>query len=103
MLFESDGDLLSDFAKDLDAGSQLVVMPIARMDVEWIARAYPGPVIFYPPGVVNLDDLNIVPNRKMTSVLAELASEASGIDESILRKHPLVAFAYKLDWPEVRL
>lgn len=103
MLFESEGDLLSDFAKYIDVGSQLVLMPIARMNVEWVARAYPGPVILYPPGAVNLEDLNIVPNRKMTSVLAELASEASGIDEPILRKHPLVAFPYKLNWSEVRL
>ncbi len=101
MLFESAGDLLSDFA-DVNGADHLVVMPIARTHVEWSARAYPGPTIFYPPGDVELERLNIIPNREDTASLAERCSWASGIDESVLGKHPLVAFPYKLDWTRIR-
>jgi len=102
MLFDSSGNLLSDFVTDLDTAGHLVVMPIARIDVEWTARAYPGPVIFYPAGDVDLENLNIVANRKDSTSLAEVHSHASGVDEATLREHPLVAFPYKLNWAELR-
>lgn len=102
MLIESDGDLLFDFAEDLGAGKTLVAMPIARVDVEWTARAYPGPVVFYPPGAVDLDKLHIVENRETTSSLAEESSRASGIAASVLDRHPLVAFPFELSWSALR-
>jgi hypothetical protein len=102
VLFESEGDLLLDFAEPLEIGNHLIVMPIARVNIEWDARMYPGPVVFYPPAAVDLGNLNIVANRTTSSSLAEYSSAASGVDESIFRTHSLVAFPYALNWSEVR-
>lgn len=52
---EPEGDLLREFEAFLEAGCNLVVMPIARVHLEWWALSYPRGVTFYPPGWVNLE------------------------------------------------
>lgn len=102
MSSESEGNLLHDFSEHLVPGKLLVLMPIARVEVELPPLTYPGPVIFYPAGFANLDDLNIVPNNKEASTIADFASHASGITEETICQHSLVAFPYTLDWSEFR-
>lgn len=101
MLFETSGDLLSDFSTGLSAGKHLVLMPLSRMSVEWSARIYPGPVVFYPLADVNLAPLNVVSNSKASRSLAEVCSAASGVEASTFLDHPVVAFVREFDWEAV--
>jgi hypothetical protein len=99
---ESDGNLLEDYASFLNDGALLAVMPVARLHVEWSPLVFPGNVIFYPKGYAELGDLGIVPNNPHSKSLAEHASAASGINEDILLRHPLVAFPFRSDWGQLR-
>lgn len=95
------GELLPTFQWFLENGSNLAVMPIGRVHVERIV-VFPGPIIFYPPGWLDLDELNIVPNQTNTTSSAELASAASGITRAVLNQHSLVVFPCKFDWQAFR-
>lgn len=102
MLFNSEGNLLEDYKEFIGTGAHLVVMPIARVNVEWTARTFPGMITFYPIYVPELPALNIIPNSKNSSSLAEICSEASGVNEDILKRHPLIVFPYRFDWHKFR-
>ncbi len=101
MLVDSDGDLIEDYAAYLKAGSHLAVMPIARVEVGWTPLTYPGGVTFYPTGLADLRNLNVVPISQKTPSLADICSAASGIDTTILSHHPLVVFPYNSDWEQL--
>lgn len=102
MIIESEGNLLEDFRSDIDAGNFLAVMPIARVEVEWSPRQYPGKITFYPAEFVDLNVLGIIPNDKKSSSLAEVCSAASEIDQETLEAHPLVVFPCGFNWNEFR-
>jgi hypothetical protein len=96
-----DGDLLPAFQQFLDAGAHLAVLPVARLHVE-SPVAFPGGIAFYPPGEVDFDQMNVVPNRSDTTSLAEHSSAASGITQDVLERHPLVVFSCRFDWRAFR-
>lgn len=98
----SDGDLLEDFASFLRDGALLAVMPVARLHLELFPISFPGNVTFYPNGYAELDKLGIVPNDSASNSLAERASAASGIDEDIFARHPVVAFPFRSEWQQLR-
>jgi hypothetical protein len=92
-----EGDVLPSFRFFLSRGAKLVIMPIARLHVDRTV-VFPGAITFYPPGVADLESLNIIQNRRNTTSLAEHSSAASGIDRDILEHHPLVVFPCQFDW-----
>lgn len=96
-----DGDILPAFHRFFDNGLNLAVMPIARLHIERTI-AFPGPIIFYPAGMLNIDQLNLIPNKKANSSLAELCSASSGITRETLEHHPLLAFPCQFDWHVMR-
>lgn len=91
------GDLLSEYEEVLTLGYHLAIMPVARLELSHPV-AFPGMVCFYPPGTVELDALGVVPNREGSASFAERCSYASGIDQKIFQKHPLVVFPCWFDW-----
>ena len=91
------GNLLVAFRSLLDNGANLVAMPIARVNVE-NTIVFPGPVTFYPPGFVDLEKLNLIPNDEQSRSLAEHSSAASGITLDVLERHPLVVIPCRFDW-----
>lgn len=97
-LRDRDGNLLDDYAEVIDSGTQSCVMPIARIHLEWFALPFPGGMTFYPPGHLDLEDLNVVPNDSNAKSLVESCSAASGVTEEALAGHTLVAFPYRFDW-----
>jgi len=99
---EYTGELLEDYAAYLAIGSHLAIMPISRVEVEWFPKNYPAGITFYPAGYVNLDILNINPNDPNSRSLAEFCSAASGIDQAILERHPLIVFPCTFDWSSFR-
>lgn len=100
-LLDSDGNLLDDYAEVIETGARLCVLPIARTHLEWSALTFPGGITFYPPGHVDLDILNVVPNRGDSKSLAESCSAASGVTEETLANHTLVVFPCRFDWDKV--
>lgn len=102
MFDEYTGELLEDYKVYLKAGACLVVMPISRVDVEWFPRTYPSGITFYPKSYVNLESLQIKPNDPNSKSLAEATSAASGIDQEILDRHPLIVFPINTDWDNFR-
>jgi len=94
-------DVLAVFEWFLDRGAHLALMPIARVYLDR-SVAFPDAKIFYPSGAIDLDRLNLVPNRLNTDSLAERCSAASGITYEILDKHPLIVFPYFFDWQRFR-
>ena len=99
----SDGNLLEDFASVFCDGMLLVVMPVARLHLEMLPISFPGNVVFYPNGYAELGKLDIVPNDSANNSLAELASAASGIDEEVFARHPVVAFPFRYAWQQLRI
>lgn len=92
-----DGDVIGALRWFTDAGAIIVMFPMARLHVDRPV-VYPGPFLFYPPGTVNLDILNLAPNRGETTSLAEHASFLSGVDREVLDSHPLVVFPLEFNW-----
>ena len=95
------GDILHAYHAFLDAGVSLAVMPITRLHLE-TTIPFPSAITFYPPGVIDLGKLNVIPNRHGTTSLAELGSAASGITCAVLGQHPLIVFPCKVDWQTFR-
>lgn len=94
-----EGDLLTEYEAIRSVeGCHLVVMPIARVHIDWLPIRYPGGYSFYTDGMVNLDALNIIPNKRDSGSLAEACSEASGITQEVLDHHPLVVFPCRFEW-----
>lgn len=102
MLIDSDGDLLQDYKDCLQRGMHLAVMPVARLSLEWSPIAFPAGITFYPDGEALTDRLGIVLNDPNSRILTEQASAASGIDQNILDRHPLVVFPFEFDWQQFR-
>ena len=98
----SDGNLLQDYANDLKGDAHLVVMPVARVFVEWSPCAFPQSVTFYPAGTVDTGKLRVAPNGDDSSSPDEQISSASGVDEDVLSRHSLVVFPHRFDWTEFR-
>jgi hypothetical protein len=96
-----DGDLLTSYKWFLDSGVNLAIMPIDRLHVERTI-VFPGAVTFYPPGWLDLDQLNFIPSQNNTKSLADLCSVASGITLDVLEKHSLVVFPCQFDWEGFR-
>ena len=96
------GDVLSGFQLFLDNGANLVIMPIARVNVDRVF-VFPGAITFYPEGVADIDTLNLTPNRLDTTSLSEICAAASGITSNVLKKHPLVIFPCRFDWQVFRI
>lgn len=96
---EPSGSLLADFSGHGDS-LQLVVMPIARVDLDWIALRFPGNVHFYPQGSIDFGELNVVRDWGGSS-LAARASIAAGVDIATLDEHCLVAFPHRIEWQKV--
>ena len=97
-----DGDLLGRFKPFLDNGCHLVVMPIARVHLEWSPFTYRDLFTFYPPEIADLSSLNIIPNRESSTSLAETSSALSGLTDELLEQLPLVAFPCRLNWESFR-
>ncbi len=102
MLIETDGDLLEDHRALIAQGLHLAVMPVARLALEWSPIQFPGRVTFYPDGEVLTDNLGIVPNDPNSRILSEHASAASGINQDIFDRHPLVVFPFHFEWKQFR-
>lgn len=95
------GDVLRGFQWFLERGANLALMPIARVYVDRPV-VFPSGITFYPPGVADIEALNLIPNRDDTTSLAERCSAASGITAGLLNEHPLVVFPYQFDWNAFR-
>jgi hypothetical protein len=92
-----EGSVLRECGTWLRPGTHLVVMPVARVTLEYPVE-FPGPTIFYPPGVADLASLNVVPNDPKTRSLAEHCSAASRIDRETIEQHVTVALPAPFDW-----
>src|SRR5665213_2993850 len=90
------GDVLRELGPWLAPGIHLVIMPVARIMVEY-AMEFPRHFVFYPQGDVDLALLNIIPNDKGKS-LAHRQSASSGVDEEMIGRQATVAFPIEFDW-----
>lgn len=94
-----EGDLLAEYEaiRGVD-DCHLVVLPVARLQVDWGPIRYPGGFSVYTEGMANLDALNVIPNRGDTRSLAEACSEASGVTQEVFEHHCLVVFPCRFAW-----
>lgn len=99
---DDEGDLVARFQPFLNEGYLLAVMPISRVFLDLSPISYRNCYTFLSPGVANLEQLNIVPNREMNCPLAEGQSAASGVTEETLSELTLVAFPCRGDWTAFR-
>ena len=90
-------DLVSTYEKSFESGYQLAVMPISRVQLEWIVD-FPEGLSFFPSGDAILSNLNCIENRESSPSLAEHCSAATGVDLTLLKKHSLVVFPAKFEW-----
>ncbi len=97
---ERTGRIREDFADYLARGYLIAVLPISRIDIDYSPIEYPHAVIFHAPGFLEIEELNVVPNRTQGVNRAELASAYSGIDVDLLNNHHLVAFPCRFNWNE---
>lgn len=95
------GDILTAYEYFTRAGVPLAVLPISRVHIERPAF-FPEATAFYPPGVLDLSTLGIVPNSFDSGNLAEAQSEASGVDLDTFDSHPLVVCPFGINWSEFR-
>lgn len=98
-------DVRGVFFDELNAGKQLVLMPISRFTIEKPFRV--DQFAFYPAGSVDLASLRTIRNHTLPKSgfaklegqeLREAQSDASGASVGELSKHVIVAFTYNLAW-----
>lgn len=99
---EPTDDLLSDYESLFNLGYHLAILPVARMELSSAPIGFPGMISFHPVGAVDLDSLEISPNPENTPCLAERLSHASGIDEEVFARHPLIVLPCRFDWSDFR-
>jgi hypothetical protein len=92
-----EGHLLRDVGPYLGAETHLVVMPMARVIVE-SHLTFPNHSHIYPPGIAELDMLNVLNYENAPKSLASFQSEVSAVSIETLNKHATVAFPCPFDW-----
>ncbi|MGC1375372.1 MAG: hypothetical protein WA821_04060 [Anaerolineales bacterium] len=93
-------ETISLYSEYLSNGSQLVIMPMSRVHLEY-PLTYPTGITFYPAGYLDIADFRVVPNSLDSGSLATAASAATGITQESFDQHPLVVFPAKIPWNTV--
>lgn len=88
--------LFKEFAREIDEGNTLVIMPISRVIFDNIFKI--DKFVFFPPNSIDFEDSLIISESLFNNELRTLASELTNFTIDTLYQSHCVAFTYSIDW-----